>query len=72
MKSFFLPLLFLTFTGSIDSAAQNCGTRKLDPQVAGFLKMIGYQDMTLNQLRTLPIEKLNYPQIPVQKRTYKG
>lgn len=62
----FIPLfLFLTSVGIEKSSAQECGTRQLDPQVAGFLKMIGYQDLSLEQLRTLPIEQLKYPQIPV-------
>ncbi|HEY0042897.1 MAG TPA: alpha/beta hydrolase fold domain-containing protein, partial [Flavisolibacter sp.] len=65
MKSFFALFTLLTFAGVFTSLAQGCGTRKLDPQIAGFLKMIGYQDLTLEQLRTLPIEQLKYPQIPL-------
>jgi len=44
---------------------QECGSRTLDPQIAGFLKMIGYRDMTLEQLRSVPIAQLKYPQIPL-------
>jgi len=50
--------------------AQSCGTRQLDPRVDGFLKLIGYQDMTLEQLRTLPIEVIKFtgpPLIPYPK-----
>jgi acetyl esterase len=49
----------------MNSYAQQCGNRTLDPQVAGFLKIIGYKDLTLQQLRSLPIEQLKYPQLPV-------
>jgi acetyl esterase len=55
--------------------AQQCGTRQLDPAVAGFLKMIGYKDLTLEELRSLPIGQLKfagpppipYPQADVQR-----
>lgn len=45
--------------------AQSCGTRQLDNRVASFLKIIGYQDMTLEQLRELPIEKIKFPFMPL-------
>lgn len=45
--------------------AQPCGTRQLDPRVASFLKMIGYQDMTIGQLRNIPIAQLKYPRLPL-------
>jgi acetyl esterase len=47
--------------------AQTCGTRQLDPRVASFLKMIGYQDMTIEQLRSIPINQIKFagpPPIP--------
>jgi acetyl esterase len=47
--------------------AQACGTRQLDPRIAGFLKMIGYQDLSLEQLRSMPIEQIKFagpPPIP--------
>ncbi|RYE57977.1 MAG: steryl acetyl hydrolase [Sphingobacteriales bacterium] len=47
-----------------DSLAQSCGTRQLDPQVAGFLKLIGYKDWGLEELRNMPIEQIKYPIIP--------
>ena len=50
---------------SITTYGQPCGNGILDPEVAGFLKMIAYQDLTLEQVRALPIEQIKYPQIPV-------
>ncbi len=50
--------------------AQPCGTRQLDPQIASFLKMIGYEDYTLEQLRKIPIEQIKFagpPLIPYSK-----
>lgn len=47
--------------------AQPCGTRQLDPRVATFLKMIGNEDLTIEQFRAIPIEKLRMagpPAIP--------
>lgn len=47
--------------------AQQCGTRQLDPRVASFLKMIGNEDLTIEQLRKIPIEQLRFagpPAIP--------
>ncbi len=58
-------VLFAFLAAVLNTSAQECGTRKLDPQIAGFLKIIGYQDLTLDQLRALPIDLLKYPQIPV-------
>lgn len=48
-----------------NSFAQSCGNRQLDSRVDAFLKMIGYQDLTLGQLRSLPIEHIRYPVIPL-------
>ena len=44
--------------------AQSCGTRQLDPRVSSFLKMIGYQDLTIEQLRNVPIEAIKFPMLP--------
>ncbi|MGZ5221180.1 MAG: alpha/beta hydrolase [Chitinophagaceae bacterium] len=44
--------------------AQECGDRKLDPDVAALLKMIGYNDLTLEQLRSLPIEQIKFASAP--------
>lgn len=41
-----------------------CGTRKLDPQIAGFLKIINYKDLSLEELRKLPIEEIKYVKVP--------
>lgn len=55
---------------SNEVASQECGTRQLDPKIAGFLKMINYKDLSLEELRSLPIEQLKYagpPAIPYPK-----
>ena len=47
--------------------AQTCGTRQLDPRIAAFLKMIGNEDLTIEQLRTIPIAQIKFagpPPIP--------
>lgn len=44
--------------------AQSCGSRQLDPRVAFFLKVIGYRDMTLEQLRSVPIEQIKFGGLP--------
>jgi acetyl esterase len=48
-----------------DASSQQCGTRQLDPDIAVFLKIIGYKDMTIDELRSLPIEAIKYPAIPL-------
>ncbi|MES2331288.1 MAG: alpha/beta hydrolase [Bacteroidota bacterium] len=40
-------------------------SKQLDPRVSGFLKMIGYQDLTIEQLRALPIAQIKYPMLPM-------
>lgn len=65
-------LLLLTLACTLTLFAQNtfaqaCNTRQLDPRVAAFLKMIGYQDLSLDQLRQMPIEQIKFagpPAIP--------
>lgn len=50
--------------------AQTCGTRQLDPRVGSFLKMIGNQDLTIEQLRKIPIARIRLagpPLIPYPK-----
>ena len=47
-------------------SAQTCGTRQLDPRIASFLKMIGYEDLSLEQLRKMPIEQIKFSGPPVQ------
>ena len=67
MKKIILLFAFsLSIKISIQSTyAQSCGNRQLDSRVDAFLKMIGYQDLTLEQLRSLPIEQIKYPSIPL-------
>jgi acetyl esterase len=45
--------------------AQECGTRQFDPGIAQFLQMIGYRDLSLPELRALPIDQVKYPSMPV-------
>ncbi|CAN5539538.1 alpha/beta hydrolase [soil metagenome] len=61
----FLSIVFVFIRQEL--LAQTCGTRQLDPRVASFLKMIGYQDMTIEQLHNIPIEQIKFagpPPIP--------
>jgi acetyl esterase len=46
--------------------AQSCGSRQLDPNIAAFLKMIGYKDRTLEELRSTPIEQIKYVDLPLR------
>ena len=61
------PLLILLIAGLLPflGKAQECDTRTLDPEIAGFLRIIGYQDLSLEQLRAMPIGQLKFPQIPL-------
>ncbi len=50
--------------------AQTCGTGELDPRISYFLKLIGYQDFTLEELRAMPIDNIKYagpPPMPYPK-----
>jgi acetyl esterase len=58
--SFLISLLF-----TLKGLAQTCGSRQLDPRIDAFLKMIGYQDLSLEQLRSLPIEQIKYVRLPL-------
>lgn len=54
--------------------AQTCGTRQLDPRVASFLKMIGNEDLSIEKLRSLPIEQIKFagpPSRPYPKEDVK-
>lgn len=69
-----LTLLFLSIAlvlAKQELLAQTCGTRKLDPGIAAFLKMIGYQDLSIEQLRSIPIQDIKSsfapPPIPYPK-----
>ncbi|TBX70132.1 alpha/beta hydrolase [Flavobacterium silvisoli] len=59
-KTLFLLMLCLVQISPENSTAQTCGTRNLAPDIAYFLNMIGYKDLTLEQLRQIPIEQLKY------------
>lgn len=72
MKKLIVSLaLSLYFLATIQNAlAQSCGTRQLDPRIASFLKMIGYQDLSIEQLRSTPIAQIKFagpPLIPYPK-----
>lgn len=45
--------------------AQPCGSRQLNPAIAGFLQRIGYKDLSLDELRSMPIEQIKYPRLPL-------
>ncbi len=68
-------ILILTLVIAVaDSSAQSCGTRQLDPRAANFLKLIDYKDMSLEELRNLPIEQIKYagpPAIPYPQEDVK-
>ncbi|MDI9256788.1 alpha/beta hydrolase [Flavobacterium sedimenticola] len=62
----FLILGFALLVNQL-SIAQNCGFRQLNPEIAYFLKLIGYKDLSLEQLRKTPIEQIKFagpPAIP--------
>lgn len=65
-KTFYSVILIATFAMNTQVIfAQNCGNRQLDPEIAGFLKLIGYKDLSIEELRNLPIEQIKYPKVPV-------
>lgn len=69
----FISMLFLNNLQQL--FAQTCGTRQLDPRVALFLKMIGNEDLTIEQFRAIPIAQLRlagppampYPEADVKR-----
>ncbi|HVT85963.1 MAG TPA: alpha/beta hydrolase [Chitinophagaceae bacterium] len=66
MKRFvFLSACVVYVLLAVKSYGQECGNRILSPEISNFLKIIDYKDLTLEQLRSLPIEQLKYPQIPI-------
>ncbi|MFZ1676771.1 MAG: alpha/beta hydrolase fold domain-containing protein [Saprospiraceae bacterium] len=74
-KSMFIIFLSIVLVfNRQELIAQTCGTRQLDPRVATFLKMIGYQDLTIEQLRQISIEQIKFagpPPIPYPKEDVK-
>lgn len=64
---FLLVSVIILNTGFKQAYSQPCGSRQLDPAIAGFLKLINYKDLSLSQLRTMPIEQIKFagpPAIP--------
>lgn len=69
IHTLFFILCYL-ISGTQTGSAQTCGDRKLDPEIAYFLKMIGYKDLSLSQLRKMPIEQIKLagpPALPYPK-----
>lgn len=64
-KSMFIIFLGIVFAFNQQRLyAQACGTRQLDARIAGFLKMIAYEDLGIAQLRRLPIEQIKMGAAP--------
>ena len=53
-------LIFILLNFGKEAFSQNCGNRILDPRINYFLKLINYEDYTLEQLRKIPIERLKF------------
>lgn len=70
-KVFFIVFISFVLVNSRQALyAQECGTRQLDPKIASFLKMIGYEDLSIEQLRKMPIDQIKFagpPAIPYPK-----
>ncbi len=67
MRTFILVLSISLVVKGQELSAQTCGSRQLDTKIAGFLRMIGYKDLSIEELRNMPIEKIKYagpPAIP--------
>ncbi len=60
-----LSLIFVFTSQELFAQTQSCGSRLLDPRVAYFLKLIGYEDHSIEQLRAMPIEQIKFPQLPL-------
>ncbi len=60
MKLFLLFFLFVTNASVQRYYWQTCCSRQLSPKIERFLKVIGFRDLTLDQLRSLPIEQMKY------------
>lgn len=63
-----MSIIFLIITvvfGQQVVFAQTCGTRQLDPRVASFLKIIGNEDLTIEQLRKIPMSQFRSVGPPV-------
>ncbi len=69
-----LLCIFFLSPGNKKAYSQACGIRQLDPVVAGFLKLIEYKDLSLEQLRSIPIEQIKFagpPAIPYPNKDVK-
>ena len=44
---------------------QSCGNRQLDPRAALFMKLSGFKDQTIEELRATPVEKFKFTNLPV-------
>ena len=62
ITAFLSILIFFTQQGH----AQTCGNRQLDPRIAAFLKLIGNQDLSLEELRKVPIQQIKYAGPPMR------
>jgi acetyl esterase len=64
-KSMLIYFLSIAFSFSHQEVlGQACGTRQLDPGIASFLTMIGYQDLAIEQLRSIPIQQIKQAAAP--------
>jgi acetyl esterase len=74
-KPMLIIFLSIVLVGSGQLFAQTCGTRQLDPRIAFFLKLIGNEDLTVEQLRNIPIEQIKLsaepPPIPYPQEDVK-
>lgn len=68
MKKLLIMTLLSFFFQPQTGTAQSSGKRQLDPRIAHFLQLIGYKDLSLDELRRLPIEQLK--QVALPQRPY--
>lgn len=66
-KRILFLLLFFLLLGNQNRVPQNCGSFKFAPNVTSLLKMIGYQDLSLEQLRKIPIEQIKFAAPPAMQ-----
>ncbi len=65
MKKIKILFAVCFFAGIKASFSQSCGTRQLDPRAATFLKITGFKDQTIEELRATPIARFKYMGLPV-------
>lgn len=61
----FLSIVFVFNCQKIFAQTQTCGTRQLDARVTSFLRMIGNENLTIEQFRKIPIAQLRLAGPPV-------